>query len=204
MPKWVTCNKRQKGGGSIKLSTITVEMDSSKKEVYSIVDGETFYKIPVKLGEEDMSIVASQYLLKDIVGRAFITGYLRSDTIKTTGEDAARKERLYTYFMCTGMEEAAEGADDIHDMHVSGRITKCLKFSTLKSGKQILPIVVRCKTDDGHTSIIHVVLTNKNDRYVTSLDDIHDVSITASVVINIRYGTVEVHANDAEIFRKEG
>lgn len=182
-------------------------MDSSKKELYNIVDGETFYTVPVTLDGETIPMVASEYLIKDITGTAVLTGYLRSDNIKSTlnTEDGkVRKERLYTYFMCTEMEEVSDEAAIVHKVCVSGRITKRTKLSTLKSGKQILPIVVRCKTDDGHTSIIHVVLSNKNARYVNSLEDISNVSINTTGFINVRYGTIEVHAEEAEIYRKEG
>lgn len=125
-----------------------------------------------------------------------VNGYVRSDTVKEP------TEHLYTYFMCTSLE-AAEPEEKAHEIFVNGRIVKRGKLSVLKQGRQILPIVVRCKMNDGHTSIIHGVLFDKQARLVNSLNDVRVASINASGNLNFRYGTIEVHLPTAEIIRKE-
>lgn len=185
-----------KGGVPIKISTIVAEIDVNKKELYKEVNGEKFYRFPITLDVGTLDAVISEYLLKGISNRVLLSGYLRSDNLKEP------KEHLYTYFNCTDLKPAGEN-DNKHEIHVHGRITKCGRLSCRRDGKQLLPIVVRCKTADGHTSIIHAILFDKNARLVYSFDDVREVSIAASGHINLRYGAIEVHIDDAEIFRKE-
>lgn len=143
-----------------------------------------------------IDVVISEYLLPTDSGYFRIHGYIRSDTIKEP------TEHLFTYFMCTSTE-ASTAEDDIHEINVNGRIVKKGKLSVLKQGSHILPIVVRCKMNDGHTSIIHGVLFDKCARLVNSFDDVRVASINANGKLNFRFGTIEVHLPNAEIIRKE-
>lgn len=187
----------QKGGILIKVSTITASIDASKKELYKEVDGEKFYRVPISMPEGDLDAVVSEYFIKMCTGTVQLSGYIRSDTLKKP------KEHLYTYFNCMGVKQVDDN-ENVHEIFISGRLTKKGNLLCRKDGKQILPVVIRCKTaDDGNTSIIHAVLFDKNARLVASYEDVREVSITASGKINMRYGTIEVHIDEAELFRKE-
>lgn len=103
--------------------------------------------------------------------------------------------------MGSSFEPATE--DEMGDkLYISGRIVKKSKFSVTKRNKQILPIVIRSKMDDGRTSVIHAVLTDKNARMVHSFDSTADVSITAEGHLNFRHTAVEVYIDSADIYRK--
>lgn len=144
-----------------------------------------------------LDIVISEYQLPTVSGSYHVTGYLRSDLLKEP------KEHLYTYFMGSRTVATTDGDADKNEIRVAGRIVKKGRLSMLKHGKQLIPIIVRCKMDDGHTSIIHAVLFDKNARQIDSYDDVRSVSINALGHINFRHSALEVHVDDAEIFRKE-
>lgn len=148
--------------------------------------------------EGKLDIVISEYQLPTENGAYRITGYLRSDSIKEP------KEHLYTYFMGSRASILEEGDADINEIRVSGRIVKKGNLAMQKHGRQLLPIIVRCKMDDGRTSIIHAVLFDKYARQVDSYPDVRVASISAVGHINFRHNALEVHIEDAEIFRKEG
>lgn len=170
----------------------------TQKVLYKEVDGEKFYKVPTRLGDNGtIDIVISEYQFPTETGCYNVTGCLRSDLLKEP------KEHLYTYFMGSRAVSKVDSRAPVNSICVTGRIVKKGRLSMLRHGKQLLPIVVRCKMDDGHTSIIHAVLFDKDARKLDSFEDVYSASINASGHVIFRYNAIEVHIDDAEIFRKE-
>lgn len=181
------------------MSTLVAVAMCDKKTVYNTINGETFYKVPIKLQSgEALTMVISEYQCPTEKGLYTIYGCLCSDTIKTP------KEHLFTYFKASSATKAEENDAPKNDVKVYGHVVKKGKLTMQKFGKQLLPVVVRCKMDDGHTSIIHAVLYDKDARQVDSVPDVRTVSINASGQVHERYNALEVHIDDVEIFQKGG
>ena len=168
------------------ISQIVVTGDTATKELYQEVKGEKFYKFNIALPKCTILAVVSEFLLKEMSGKMRLSGYLRSDSIKSP------KEHLCTYFHVTDMAEADADEVGTDVVALSGKLAKCGKLITLNNGRQILPIVVRRVTDDGHTSILHAVLNGKDARYINSVD-IKNTYIDAVGSIQSKYGAIEVN-----------
>lgn len=139
----------------------------------------------------------SQYLLKDAKGTVTLTGYLRSDTLRDTP-----KGRLYTYLMCTEMLPADEDLKE-SIVYVYGKVARVGNLVTQHSGSQLLPIVVRSRGTDGHTSILHMVARDKLARMLSSFDDLEGLCVQAEGSLRTKHKSIELEVKDIEIEGKE-
>lgn len=158
---------------------------------------EVFYKIPFKCDKISLDLVVSEYLISKRAGVYKLTGYLSSEYTK------APESHLYTYFMCTNMEQTEE---DIQPgpIYISGKVAKLKNFTTLNNGKQILPIVVRHRSRDGHTSILHAVLNDKEARFAAASDIMSGAHVDLEGYLQARYNTVEVVVQAMSLRGKDG
>lgn len=174
------------------ISQLVVTGDTATKELYREVKGEKFYKFNITLPRCNIMAVVSEFLLKEITGKMRISGYLRSDTIKSP------KEHLCTYFHVTDMVEADADEVGTDVVAISGKLAKRGKLTTLNNGRQILPIVLKRVTDDGHTSILHAILNGKDARYINSVEDVNTTYIDTFGSIQSKYGAIEVNIGSLE------
>ena len=173
------------------------DVDTANAQRYKVEDGEIFYKVPFTCGKIKMDIVVSEYLLQKKTGGYLLTGYLKSEY--TGGQDS----HLYTYFMCTNMEITGDEPSP-GPIYISGKIAKSKGFRTLNNGKQILPIVIRHRARDGHTSILHAVLCDKEARYAASLPTLEGSHVDIGGTLQTRYNAVELRVTEMSLYGKEG
>ena len=177
------------------ISELIVDTNTTNKELFTEKDGEKFYKIYVHLSSGDIIALVSEFLLKEIDGHAKLKGYLASTVIKEP------REHLFTYFNVTEMEPVDENCELTNIVDISGRITKICKLVTLNNGKQILPIVISRMSEDGHTSIIHAVLSNAAARRLNKERD-KQYSINASGAIVTCRSTIEVRVTTLTLMER--
>lgn len=145
----------------------------------------------------EFDFVISQYLLKDAKGTVTLNGYLRSDNLKDTP-----KGHLYTYFMCTEMLPA-NGDSNESVVCLQGKIAKCGRLVTQANGSQLMSVVIRSRSDDGHTSILHMVVRDKLARYISSLNEVEGLSVQAEGKLQSKHSSVELNVSVLRINGKE-
>lgn len=151
----------------------------------------------MKLDTCAFDMVVSQYLLKEAKGKVLLSGYLRSDMLKDTP-----KGHLYTYLMCTDMSPVTEDLKE-SVVCIVGKIAKCGRLITQANGNQLMTLVIRSRSDDGHTSILHAIVRDKLARYISSLDDLTGQPIQLEGSLQAKHASVEVVANKLKINGKE-
>lgn len=151
----------------------------------------------MKLNGCEVDFVISQYLFKEAKGTVTLLGYLCSDTLKDTP-----KGHLYTYFMCAEMLPADEDSKE-SVVYVQGKIAKRGRLVTQTNGSQLMSIVVRSRSDDGHTSILHMVARDKLARYISSIDEIEGLNVLAEGKLQAKHKSVELNISGIRINGKE-
>lgn len=178
------------------ISELTANIDTSKKELFVEEKGEKFYQLPIQLSTCEIIALLSEFLIKETNGKAALKGYLRSSVVKEP------REHLFTYFRVTEMNPVTDDTPLTNRVDISGRITKIGELKTLRTGKQVLPIIISRMSDDGNTSILHAVLYEAHARQLNSKRD-SQFNITASGIILAKNSAIEVGIDELTLTERK-
>ena len=161
--------------------------------------GEKFYLVDLAFNGYSIPAVCSEYLLKDIEGRASVKGYISSTYHHVEG-----KRKLFTFFYITDLEKVS-GDTEFSDMvKLDIVLTKIGKFKISdKNGRAYLPLVGKCYIGYKKSAIIHMLASETNARQLK--DCKVDDRIVATGYIHQRGVPIQVVLADVvSIHRKEG